>query len=127
VFTSLSQAVYFVQEIKKRGCRFSLDDFGTGMASFHYLKSLPVDFLKIDGQFIGSVATDAVDRSMVEAIIKVAGALGIATIAERVETAEALERLTQLGVDFAQGFHLARPEPLRAVNGTTGADAQHTP
>jgi diguanylate cyclase (GGDEF)-like protein/PAS domain S-box-containing protein len=112
VITSLSQAVFFMQEVKKRGCRFSLDDFGTGMSSFHYLKSLPVDFLKIDGQFIGSLATDPVNRSMVEAITKVAGALGITTIAERVETAEALERLTELGVDFAQGFQLARPEPL---------------
>jgi EAL domain-containing protein (putative c-di-GMP-specific phosphodiesterase class I) len=110
--TSLSQAVIFMQEVKKRGCRFSLDDFGTGMSSFHYLKSLPVDFLKIDGQFIGSLATDPVNRSMVEAITKVAGALGITTIAERVETAEALERLTELGVDFAQGYQLARPEPL---------------
>jgi EAL domain-containing protein (putative c-di-GMP-specific phosphodiesterase class I) len=117
VITSLSQAVFFMQEVKKRGCRFSLDDFGTGMSSFHYLKSLPVDFLKIDGQFVGNLGTDPVDRSMVEAITKVAGALGIATIAERVETAEALEQLTQLGVDFAQGFQLARPEPLRPVVG----------
>jgi EAL domain-containing protein (putative c-di-GMP-specific phosphodiesterase class I) len=117
VITSLSQAVFFMQEVKKRGCRFSLDDFGTGMSSFHYLKSLPVDFLKIDGQFVGNLGTDPVDRSMVEAITKVAGALGIATIAERVETAEALEQLTQLGVDFAQGFQLARPEPLRPVGG----------
>ena len=122
--TSLSQAVFFMQEVKKRGCRFSLDDFGTGMSSFHYLKSLPVDFLKIDGQFIGNLATDPVDRSMVEAITKVAGALGIATIAERVETAEALERLKQLGVDFAQGYHLARPEPLRAVGGAAGQSAK---
>jgi len=110
--TSLSQAVIFMQEVKKRGGRFALDDFGTGKSSFHYLKSLPVDFLKIDGQFIGSLGTDPVDRSMVEAITKVAGALGIVTIAERVETAEALEQLTLLGVDFAQGFHLARPESL---------------
>ncbi len=117
VITSLSQAVFFMQEVKKRGCRFSLDDFGTGMSSFHYLKSLPVDFLKIDGQFVGNLGTDPVDRSMVEAITKVAGALGIATIAERVETAEALEQLTQLGVDFAQGFQVARPEPLRPVVG----------
>jgi diguanylate cyclase (GGDEF)-like protein/PAS domain S-box-containing protein len=124
VITSLSQAVFFMQEVKKRGCRIALDDFGTGLSSFHYLKSLPVDFLKIDGQFIGSVATDPVDRSMVEAITKVAGALGIATIAERVETAESLERLTQLGVDFAQGYHLAKPEPLRAVGGAAGESAK---
>ena len=113
-----------MQEVKKRGCRFSLDDFGTGMSSFHYLKSLPVDFLKIDGQFVGNLGTDPVDRSMVEGITKVAGALGIATIAERVETAEALERLKQLGIDFAQGYHLARPEPLQAVGGTAADSAK---
>jgi diguanylate cyclase (GGDEF)-like protein len=112
IITGMSQIVYFVQEVRKRGCRFALDDFGTGLSSFHYLKKLTVDFLKIDGQFVGSLTNDPVDRSMVEAISKVAGALGIATIAERVESAEALERLTQLGIDFAQGYHLARPEPL---------------
>ena len=112
IITGLSQISYFVQEVRKRGCRIALDDFGTGLSSFHYLKKLPVDFLKIDGQFVGSLTNDPVDRSMVEAISKVAGALGIATIAERVESAEALERLTQLGIDFAQGYHLARPEPL---------------
>ena len=114
IITGLSQITYFVQEVRKRGCRIALDDFGTGLSSFHYLKKLTVDFLKIDGQFVGSLTNHPVDRSMVEAISKVAGALGIATIAERVESAEALERLTELGVDFAQGYQLARPEPLAA-------------
>jgi diguanylate cyclase (GGDEF)-like protein/PAS domain S-box-containing protein len=112
VIASLAQAIFFMQEVRKRGCRFALDDFGTGLYSFQYLKKLPVDFLKIDGLFVSSLTTDPVDRSMVEAISKVAGALGIATIAERVESAEALERLTELGIDFVQGFHLARPAPL---------------
>ena len=112
--TSLSQNAYFLQEVRKRGCRFALDDFGTGVSSFLYLKTLPVDFLKIDGQFIASITNDPVDRSMVEAIGKVGRALGIATVAECVESAEALERLTQLGVDYAQGYQLARPEPLAA-------------
>ncbi len=114
IITGMTQILYFMQEVRKRGCRFALDDFGTGLSSFHYLKKLPIDFLKIDGQFVGSLTNDPVDRSMVEAISKVAGALGIATIAERVESAAALERLTQLGIDFVQGFHLARPEPLAA-------------
>jgi diguanylate cyclase (GGDEF)-like protein/PAS domain S-box-containing protein len=112
VITSLSQAVYFMQELRKRGCRFALDDFGSGLSSFHYLKTLPVDFLKVDGQFFGGATPDLVDRSMVEAISKVAAALGIATIAERVESAEAFERLTALGINFAQGHFLARPEAL---------------
>ena len=121
IITSMAQVVFFMQEVRKRGCRFALDDFGTGLSSFHYLKKLPVDFLKIDGQFVGSLTTDPVDRSMVEAISKVAGALGIATIAERVESAEALERLTQLGIDFVQGFQLARPEPLGDPEVAAGA------
>ena len=121
IITSMAQAVFFMQEVKKRGCRFALDDFGNGLSSFHYLKKLPVDFLKIDGQFVGSLTTDPVDRSMLEAISKVAGALGIATIAERVESAEALEQLTMLGIDFAQGFHLAPPEPLTALS-VSGAE-----
>lgn len=115
VITSLSQALFFMQELRKRGCRFALDDFGSGLSSFHYLKTLPVDFLKIDGQLFGGVSSDPIDRSMVEAISKVAAALGIATIAQRVENAEALERLTQLGINFAQGHHLARPEPLAGL------------
>jgi len=112
VISSLSQAVYFMQELRKRGCRFALDDFGSGLSSFHYLKTLPVDFLKVDGRYFGGENPDPVDRSMVEAISKVAAALGIATIAERVESAAALERLTALGINYAQGYFLARPEPL---------------
>ena len=114
MIAGMTQIVYFMQEVRKRGCRFALDDFGTGLSSFHYLKKLPIDFLKIDGQFVGGLSDDPVDRSMIEAISKVAGALGIATIAEHVESAEALQRLTLLGIDFAQGYHLARPEPLAA-------------
>jgi Amt family ammonium transporter len=93
-------------------CRFALDDFGSGISSFLYLKTLPVDFLKIDGQFIKQIADDPVDRSMVEAICKVGRALGIATVAESVETAAVLGELERLGVDFVQGYHLARPRPL---------------
>jgi diguanylate cyclase (GGDEF)-like protein/PAS domain S-box-containing protein len=110
--TSLSQVTFFMRELKARGCKFALDDFGTGLSSFMYLKTLPVDFLKIDGQFISQIATDAVDRSMVEAISKVGRALGIATVAEWVENEAALEVLERIGVDFAQGYHLARPAPI---------------
>jgi len=115
VITSMSQAVYFMRELKKRGCRFALDDFGSGLSSFHYLKTLPVDFLKIDGQFIGNVTTDAVDRSMVEAISQVGRALGISTIAEKVESPEVFAELTRLRVDFAQGYFLSRPAPVASV------------
>jgi diguanylate cyclase (GGDEF)-like protein/PAS domain S-box-containing protein len=110
--TSLSNARYLMSELKARGCRFSLDDFGTGVSSFVYLKSLPVDFLKIDGQFISHVADDPINRSMVEAIGRVGRALGIATVAECVETQAVLDELKRIGVDFAQGFLLARPQPI---------------
>jgi diguanylate cyclase (GGDEF)-like protein/PAS domain S-box-containing protein len=109
--TSLQNATFFMRELKTRGCKFSLDDFGTGLSSFMYLKTLPVDFLKIDGQFIRHIAQDPVDRSMVEAISKVGRALGIATVAEWVETDAVLEELRRIGVDFAQGFLLATPRP----------------
>ncbi|MEA3180491.1 MAG: hypothetical protein QOI59_4014 [Gammaproteobacteria bacterium] len=110
--TSLSNAIYFMRELKARGCKFSLDDFGSGLSSFMYLKTLPVDFLKIDGQFISHIAEDAVDRSMVEAISKVGRALGIATVAECVESEAVLDELKRIGVDFAQGFFVAAPLPI---------------
>ncbi|MEJ1964070.1 MAG: PAS domain S-box protein [Gammaproteobacteria bacterium] len=114
--TNLADAIHFMRELKTRGCKFALDDFGTGLSSFMYLRTLPVDFLKIDGQFIAQIATDPVDRSMVEAIGKVGRALGIATIAECVETAVVLEELKRLGVDFAQGYFIARPLPIAQLS-----------
>jgi diguanylate cyclase (GGDEF)-like protein/PAS domain S-box-containing protein len=110
--TSLSNARFLMSELKQRGCKFSLDDFGTGVSSFVYLKTLPVDFLKIDGQFISHVAQDPVNLSMVEAIGRVGRALGIATVAECVETQAVLDELKRIGMDFAQGFYLARPAPI---------------
>jgi diguanylate cyclase (GGDEF)-like protein/PAS domain S-box-containing protein len=110
--TSLSNARFLMSELKARGCKFSLDDFGTGVSSFVYLKSLPVDFLKIDGQFITHITQDPVNRSMVEAIAKVGRALGIATVAECVESDAVLKELRRIGVDYVQGFHLASPLPV---------------
>ena len=115
--TSLSNVTFFMRELKARGCKFALDDFGTGLSSFMYLKTLPVDYLKIDGQFISQIATDPVDRSMVEAISKVGRALGIATVAEWVESEAVLDELKRIGVDFAQGYHMARPMPLAQLEG----------
>lgn len=114
--TNLADAIHFMRELKTRGCKFALDDFGTGLSSFMYLKTLPVDYLKIDGQFISQIAADPVDRSMVEAISKVGRALGIATIAEFVETAVVLEELKRIGVDFAQGYFIARPLPIAQLD-----------
>jgi diguanylate cyclase (GGDEF)-like protein/PAS domain S-box-containing protein len=114
--TNLSNATFVMRELKARGCKFALDDFGTGLSSFMYLKTLPVDYLKIDGQFISHVADDPVDRSMVEAIGKVGRALGIETVAECVETQAVLDELGRLGVDYAQGYFLARPEPIERLS-----------
>jgi diguanylate cyclase (GGDEF)-like protein/PAS domain S-box-containing protein len=115
--TSLDGAVDFMQELKARGCRFSLDDFGSGLSSFRYLRNLPVDFLKIDGEFVGNVVGDPVDRSMIQAIVQVGRTLGIATVAEKVENAAILRTLDGLGVDYAQGFHVARPAPVAGLAG----------
>jgi len=109
---SLGKVVHFVRELKARGCHFALDDFGSGLSSFLYLKTLPVDYLKIDGQFVENVARDPVDRSMVQAISHVGRALGIQTIAERVESQEVLAELGRLGVGFAQGYHIAEPRSI---------------
>jgi diguanylate cyclase (GGDEF)-like protein/PAS domain S-box-containing protein len=114
---SLSKATYVMRELKARGCRFALDDFGSGVSSFVYLKTLPVDFLKIDGQFAAQVATDVIDRSMVEAIAKIGAAMKVATIAEKVESAEVLAVLKHIGIDYIQGFHLAQPCAIEDVFG----------
>jgi diguanylate cyclase (GGDEF)-like protein/PAS domain S-box-containing protein len=106
---NLGNVVYFMRELKNRGCQFALDDFGSGLSSFMYLKTLPVDYLKIDGQFIENVTRDPVDRSMVEAISRVGKAMGIHTIAERVESVDVLQELGRLGIGFAQGFYIAAP------------------
>ena len=112
--SNLSRVVYFMQTLKRLGCKFSLDDFGSGLSSFTYLKNLPVDYLKIDGHFISHVAEDAVDESMVKAIREVGHAMGIETIAERVESREVLDKLGSLGVEFAQGYYIARPESIQS-------------
>jgi EAL domain-containing protein (putative c-di-GMP-specific phosphodiesterase class I) len=110
---NLSNVVYFMRELKTRGCHFALDDFGSGLSSFMYLKTLPVDYLKIDGQFVENVTRDPVDRSMVSAISQIGNAMGIQTIAERVESPEVLAELGRLGIGFAQGFYIAKPRSTR--------------
>ncbi len=106
-----TRAVALVSALKKLGCSVALDDFGAGMSSFSYLKSLDVDMIKIDGSFVRNVATDAVDAATVEGMVKIARLRGLTTVAECVEDAVSLQRLTELGVHSAQGFYLHRPEP----------------
>ena len=105
-----------INSLKKLGCRFSLDDFGSGLSSFGYLKNLPVDFLKIDGGFVKDMNTDPMNRAIVEAIHQVGHSLSIRTIAEFVENEDIVVQLNEIGVDFAQGYHFSKPEPLDAAD-----------
>ena len=106
------KATRFMSILKDRGCRFSLDDFGSGMSSFGYLKSLPVDYLKIDGVFVKDIADDPVDFAMVKAINEMGHVMGKRTVAEFVEKEAILVKLREIGVDYAQGFGIAKPRPL---------------
>jgi diguanylate cyclase (GGDEF)-like protein/PAS domain S-box-containing protein len=109
---NLQQARRMMSQIASRGVRFSLDDFGTGMSSYSYLKELPVSLLKIDGKFIKDIVTDPLDRAMVESINQVGHVMGIQTVAEGVTNAAVVERLRDLGVDYAQGNWISPPRPL---------------
>jgi len=110
--TSLQKAIDFMTALRGCGCRFALDDFGVGVSSFTYLKHLPVDYLKIDGSFVKDLLQDPVDAAMVEAINRIGHLMGKQTIAESVENAATVEALRRIGVDYAQGFGIARPAPL---------------
>lgn len=121
---SLAHAARLMQGMKALGCRFALDDFGSGYASYAYLRNLPVDVIKIDGAFIRDIATNPGDRILVKAITDMAHGLGKRVVAEFVENAAILEVLAELGVDDAQGYHLGKPQPFyptqRVLNTVTG-------
>jgi len=113
--SSLDVVKRFMSILSGMGCKFALDDFGRGISSFAYLKSLDVDYLKIDGMFVKDLAVDKVGHAMVESINHIGHIMGVQTIAEFVETREVLEHLMDLGVDHVQGYQLGRPRPMQPI------------
>ena len=109
---NLSRATYFIDQMRERGCFFALDDFGSGLSSFAYLKTLPVDFLKIDGFFVRDMVEDRINFELVKSINDIGHVMGKRTIAEFVETDECLEAVRDIGVDYSQGYGIARPTPV---------------
>lgn len=110
--SNLKNAMHLIVELKTRGCLFALDDFGSGLSSFAYLKNIPVDYLKIDGAFVKGIAKDPIDYAMVKSINDVGHVMGKQIIAEFVEDEQILDKLREIGVDFAQGYHIAMPSPI---------------
>ncbi|VXD22556.1 putative Diguanylate cyclase [Planktothrix serta PCC 8927] len=109
---NLKKAVQLIQSLKLLGCSFALDDFGSGMSSFSYLKTLPIDYLKIDGGFVREILTDPVAREIVEAIHRIGHVMKIKTIAEFVENDAILTELKKIGIDYAQGYGIGKPQPF---------------
>jgi EAL domain-containing protein (putative c-di-GMP-specific phosphodiesterase class I) len=110
--SKLSSASQWIQSLRQRGCRFALDDFGSGLSSFGYLKTLPVDYLKIDGQFIKDIIGNPMNMAIVRSIHEIARVMGTSTIAEFVESDAILEKLREIGIDYAQGYGISRPQPF---------------
>jgi diguanylate cyclase (GGDEF)-like protein/PAS domain S-box-containing protein len=110
--SSMGSATTFIKKLRSLGCQFALDDFGSGMSSFGYLKNLPVDYLKIDGKFVKDIVTDKIDQAMVKSINDVGHVLDKKTIAEFVENDDILTILNDFGVDYAQGYGIEKPVPL---------------
>jgi len=110
--TNLTAAHDLIIKLKKMGCQFALDDFGSGLSSFGYLKNFPVDYLKIDGSFVKDLIDDPIDAAMVKSINEIGQIMGKKTVAEFVENQAITDALTEMGVDYAQGYHFSVPAPL---------------
>jgi EAL domain-containing protein (putative c-di-GMP-specific phosphodiesterase class I) len=111
----MNVAIEFINRLKREGFLFSLDDFGSGLSSFGYLKNLPVDFLKIDGMFVKNMDKDKFDYTIVKSIAEIGRVTGKMTVAEFVENRGIAEHLRALGIDFAQGYLFAEPRPLEEL------------
>ena len=110
---NFDKVIKFIQKLKNIGCRFALDDFGNGLATFNYLKNLPVDYVKIDGSFVKHMVDNMIDSAVVESINQIAHLMNIKTIAEFVEDEAIFRKLKKIGVDFAQGYWIAKPQALK--------------
>ncbi len=115
--TNLASTVEFIKQLKVLGCQFALDDFGAGLSSFSYLKSLPVDYLKIDGGFVRDMLEDPMDAAIVAAVNNIGHVAGLKTVAEFVENTDIMQALAEIGVDYAQGYALAKPRPVEELMG----------
>ena len=115
--SNLRVATRFIKQLKAVGCRFALDDFGSGLSSFGYLKNLPVDYLKIDGTFIKDIDKNEMDAVMVQSINTIGHQMGLETIAEFVESQAILDVLKGMDIDYVQGYHIDRPRPLEQLEG----------
>jgi EAL domain-containing protein (putative c-di-GMP-specific phosphodiesterase class I) len=113
--TNLADAALFIEGVRSLGIKVALDDFGAGASSFGYLKNLKVDVIKIDGQFIKDIVDDPLDDAAVRCFVDVAKVLGVKTIAEYVDKDAVLKRVAELGIDYAQGFYLHKPEPIEKL------------
>ena len=113
--TNLTAATHFINALESGGCRFALDDFGSGLSSFAYLKNLPVHFLKIDGAFVKAIVDDCINQAMVRSINEIGQVMGKQTIAEFVENDAILEKLRRIGINYAQGYGIDRPRPIEQM------------
>jgi len=120
---NLDKLQILIRELKEYGCRFALDDFGTGLSSLSQLKHMDIDFLKIDGSFIKDIVDDHVDKAMVASVVNIGKAMGIPTVAEWVENQAILDAITEMGVTYAQGYHIAHPKIVEGQNDTDNSDS----
>ena len=109
---SFDETIALLDELKTQGCQVALDDFGTGFSSLSHIKNLPLDYIKIDGAFIGNITDNEVDQTVVRSVAELASVLGIKTVAEFVDSDEKLKALESMKIDYAQGFLFAKPEEL---------------
>jgi EAL domain-containing protein (putative c-di-GMP-specific phosphodiesterase class I) len=120
---NLSVALKFINKMRELGCKFSLDDFGSGLSSFSYLQNIPVDYLKIDGAFVNDIDVNKVNRAMVRSINEISHVMGMKTICEFVENKEVEDVLKEMDVDFAQGYYYAKPKPIENLFSITRGNA----